>query len=43
VYRFAAHFDLLVKATHFSPATNIKEVLLEYRKHPQQLLKTIYK
>lgn len=36
-YRYAADYDLLVKATHVFPVTNIQEVLLEYRKHPEQI------
>ena len=36
-YRYAADYDLLVRASHLFPVTNIQEVLLEYRKHPEQI------
>lgn len=36
-FRYAADYDFLVRATHLFPATNIQEVLLEYRRHPEQI------
>lgn len=36
-YRYAADYDFLVKAAHLFPVTNIPEVLLNYRKHAQQI------
>lgn len=36
-FRYAADYDFLVKATNFFPVTNIDKVLLEYRKHPDQI------
>lgn len=36
-YRYAADYDFLVRATHLFPVTNIQEVLLEYRRHPEQI------
>jgi glycosyltransferase involved in cell wall biosynthesis len=36
-YRYAGDYDFLVKAAHLFPVTNIQEVLLEYRKHPEQI------
>lgn len=36
-YRYAGDYDFLVRAAHLFPVTNIQEVLLEYRKHPDQI------
>lgn len=36
-YRYAADYDFLVRATHLFPVTNIQEVLLEYRRHADQI------
>jgi len=36
-YRYAADYDFLAKAAHLFPVTNIDKVLLEYRKHPEQI------
>jgi hypothetical protein len=36
-YRYAGDYDFLVKASHLFPVTNIQEVLLKYRKHPEQI------
>ncbi len=36
-FRYAGDYDFLVKAAHLFPVTNIQEVLLEYRKHPEQI------
>ncbi len=36
-YRYAGDYDFLVKAAHLFPVTNIPEVLLEYRKHSEQI------
>ena len=36
-YRYAGDYDFLVKAAHLFPVTNIQEVLLEYRRHPEQI------
>lgn len=36
-YRYAGDYDFLVRAAHLFPVTNIQEVLLEYRKHPEQI------
>lgn len=36
-YRYAGDYDFLVKAAHLFPVTNIQEVLLQYRRHPEQI------
>lgn len=36
-YRFAGDYDFLVRAANLFPVTNIQEVLLKYRKHPEQI------
>jgi len=36
-YRYAGDYDFLVRATHLFPVTNIQEVLLEYRRHADQI------
>jgi len=36
-YRYASDYDFLVRAAHLFPVTNIQEVLLEYRKHAEQI------
>jgi glycosyltransferase involved in cell wall biosynthesis len=36
-YRYAGDYDFLVRAAHLFPVSNIQEVLLEYRKHPEQI------
>lgn len=36
-YLYAGDYDFLVRATHLFPVTNIQEVLLEYRRHPDQI------
>ena len=35
--RYAADYDFLVKAAHCFPMYNIPKILLEYRKHPDQI------
>lgn len=36
-FRYAGDYDFLVKAMHLFPVTNIQEVLLNYRRHPEQI------
>lgn len=36
-YHYAGDYDFLVRAAQLFPVTNIQEVLLEYRKHPEQI------
>ena len=36
-FRYAADYDILVKAAILFPVTNIQEVLLKYRRHPDQI------
>lgn len=36
-YRYAGDYDFLVKAALLFPVTNIQEVLLKYRRHPEQI------
>ncbi|WP_163324802.1 glycosyltransferase [Draconibacterium mangrovi] len=36
-YRYAGDYDFLVKAALMFPVTNIQEVLLQYRRHPEQI------
>lgn len=36
-YLYAGDYDFLVRAAHLFPVTNIQEVLLEYRRHPDQI------
>jgi len=36
-YRYADDYDFLVKAAHIFPVTNIQEVLIQYRRHPEQI------
>lgn len=36
-YLYAGDYDFLVRAIHLFPVTNIQEVLLEYRRHPDQI------
>lgn len=36
-YRFAADYDLMVRSAYHFPVTNIPEIMVEYRKHSEQI------